>query len=137
MTTVIKAQAGDADFAVVVQLIASARENVYRSANTELIDLYWRVGDYVSQKISAEAWGKGTVSLLANYIQLRQPGLRGFSAQNIWRMRQFFEFYSGNAILSPLVRELPWSSHLHILSGSKLAEEREFYTMNTAQGTAA
>jgi DUF1016 N-terminal domain len=30
-------------------------------------------------------------------------------------------------ILSTLLRELPWSSHLHVLSRSKLAEEREFY----------
>ena len=127
MTKVIKTQAGDADFAEVVQLIASAREKVYRSVNTELIELYWSVGDYVSQKIRAEAWGKGTVSLLANYIQLRQPGLRGFSAQNIWRMRKFFEFYCGNAILSPLVRELPWTQNLIILSQSKRLEENEFY----------
>ena len=114
-------------FSEVVHLIAAARQHAYQAVNTTLIDLYWRVGDYVSQKISAEAWGKGTVSLLANYIQLRQPGLRGFSAQNIWRMRQFFEFYSGNAILSPLVRELPWTQNLIILSQSKHLEENEFY----------
>ena len=114
-------------FSEVVHLIAAARQHAYQAVNTTLIDLYWRVGDYVSQKISAEAWGKGTVSLLANYIQLRQPGLRGFSAQNIWRMRQFFEFYSGNAILSPLVRELPWTQNLIILSQSKRLDENEFY----------
>jgi predicted nuclease of restriction endonuclease-like (RecB) superfamily len=127
MSKTVMTQSSEADFAIVVQLIVAAREQVYRSVNTGLIDLYWHVGDYVSQKISAEAWGKGTVSLLANYIQLRQPGLRGFSAQNIWRMRQFFEFYSGNAILSPLVRELPWTQNLIILSQSKRLEENEFY----------
>ena len=59
--------------------------------------------------------------------QKRQPGIRGFSPQNIWRMRQFFETYRDQPILSPLLRELPWSSNLHILSRSKRPEEREFY----------
>ena len=127
MTTVIKAQAGDADFAEVVRLIGAARQKANRTVNAQLVDLYWVVGEYVSKKIATNAWGKATVSSLADYIRLRQPGQRGFSAQNIWRMRQFYEAYCDAPILSTLLRELPWSSHLHILSGSKLAEEREFY----------
>jgi predicted nuclease of restriction endonuclease-like (RecB) superfamily len=115
------------EFATVVKLIESARQRVYRAVNTELIELYWVVGEYVSKKIGADAWGKGTVAQLATYIQLRQPGLRGFSAPNIWRMRQFFETYCDSAILSPLVRELPWTHNLIILSQSKRPEEREFY----------
>jgi hypothetical protein len=35
--------------------------------------------------------------------------------------------------LSPLLRELPWSSHLHILSRSKRSEEREFYLRMATQ----
>ena len=115
------------DFAAVVQLIDSAKQRANRTINAELIDLYWSVGEYVSKKISAETWGKATVTSLADFIQQQQPGLRGFSAQNIWRMRQFFESYRDTPILSTLLRELPWSSHLHILSRSKLPEEREFY----------
>jgi len=37
-------------------------------------------------------------------------------------MRQFYKAYCDTPKLSTLLRELPWSSHLHILSGSKLAE---------------
>ena len=99
----------DHDFMAVVQLIESARQRVSRAVNTELIDLYWAVGEYVSQKISADAWGKGTVEALADYIQRHQPGFRGFSAKNIWRMRQFYEAYCDQEKLSPLVRQLPWT----------------------------
>lgn len=111
----------------VLNLIESAKQRAYRAANTELIDLYWAIGQYVSQKINTEGWGKNTVQLLANYIQLHQPSLRGFSAQNIWRMRQFFEVYQYDIKLSPLVRELTWTHNLTILSRSKRPEEREFY----------
>jgi predicted nuclease of restriction endonuclease-like (RecB) superfamily len=42
-------------------------------------------------------------------------------------MRHFFETYRDQPILSPLLRELPWCSNLHILSRSKRPEERDFY----------
>lgn len=121
------------DFAEVTHLIAAAKQRVYRSVNTELIELYWAVGEYVSQKIAAETWGKGTVEALADYIQQRQPNLRGFSAKNIWRMRQFFDTYRDNPILSALLRELPWTHNLTILSRSQRSEEREFYLKMAVQ----
>ena len=123
----------DHDFMTVVQLIESAKQRVSRAVNTELIDLYWAVGEYVSQKLSTDAWGKGTVEALADYIQRHQPGLRGFSAKNIWRMRQFYEAYRDTPILSTLLRELPWSAHLHVLTRSKYPEEREFYLRTAIQ----
>lgn len=110
-----------------VRLIEQARTRVYQTVNTEMIDLYWRIGEYVSNKVAAAEWGRGTVSSLATYIQICQPGLRGFSASNIWRMRQFFDTYGADSILAPLVRELPWTHNLIILSLSKQPAEREFY----------
>jgi len=56
-----------------------------------------------------------------------------FSAQNLWRMRQFFETYPPGSKLSTLLREVPWSAHLHVLSRTKRDEEREFYLRMTAQ----
>jgi len=115
------------DFMAVLEIIELAKQRTSRAVNVALIDLYWGVGEYVSQKLAAEVWGKGTVDALADYIQRSQPGLRGFSSKNIWRMRQFYETYRDTPILSTLLRELPWSAHLHILSRSQYPEEREFY----------
>jgi predicted nuclease of restriction endonuclease-like (RecB) superfamily len=76
----------------------------------------------------AEAdWGQGTVQALAGYIRKKQPNVRGFSARNLWRMKQFVETYRDHPKLAPLVRELSWTHNLMILSRSKMDEEREFY----------
>ena len=123
----------DAAFAEVVGMIKAARGRALQAANIELVDLYWRLGDYLHHKIEADGWAKGTVVQLAAYVAQREPGLRGFSAQNLWRMRQFFAAYRDNTKLSPLLRVLPWSSHLHILSRAKRPEEREFYLRMAAQ----
>jgi predicted nuclease of restriction endonuclease-like (RecB) superfamily len=114
-------------FAEIVGMIESSRHRAAQTVNAILVDLYWSVGEYISRKIQADGWGKGTVEALSAYVQQRQPGIRGFSSQNLWRMRQFFETYGGLPNLSTLLRELPWSSHLHILSRAKRPEEREFY----------
>ena len=117
----------------VVQIIDLARQRVAQSVNIALIDLYWQVGQYISRKIEAVAWGKGTVKELSKFVQLRQPGVSGFSPQNLWRMRQFYDAYCNHPEISTLLRELPWSSNLHILTRAKLPEEREFYLRMATQ----
>lgn len=52
---------------------------------------------------------------LAAYIAQREPGIRGFSPESLWRMRQCFGAYRHKPKLSALLRVLPWSSNLHIL----------------------
>ena len=121
------------DFSEITRLIESARQRAYQAVNTALIELYWQVGAYLSGKIKAAEWGAGVVEQLAQHIATTQPGLRGFSAKNIWRMRQFFEAYRDSPILSALLRELPRTHNLILLSRSKRPEEREFYLKRAAQ----
>jgi predicted nuclease of restriction endonuclease-like (RecB) superfamily len=85
------------------------------------------VGEHISQKIKENGWGKGTVEALSQTIQRRYPGTTGYSARNLWRMRQFYDVYHNQPILAPLVRELAWSHNTAIMSRCKSIEEREFY----------
>lgn len=120
--------AADADgFGEILGLIASARQQAVQAVNVALIDLYWRVGAIISRKIAAAEWGDGVVSRLAERIALEHPGLRGFTRPNLFRMRQFYETYCGDEKVSALLRQLPWTHNLTILSQSKRPEEREFY----------
>ena len=114
-------------FSEVVRLIAASREKAIQTVNTALIDLYWQVGATISHKIEAAEWGDGVVDRLAQFIARTEPGLRGFTRRNLFRMRQFYEAYKEDRIVSPLVTQLPWSHHLIILGQSKHPEEREFY----------
>lgn len=115
------------DFTEITQLIIAARVRAVQAVNTALIDLYWQVGQTISQKIAQTQWGDGVVALLAAHLAQTQPGLRGFTARNLFRMRQFYEAYQGDEKVSPLTRQLPWTHNLIILNQSKRPEEREFY----------
>ena len=111
----------------VVLMIKQAQSTALRLVNTTLIDLYWRVGEYVSIKSANDGWGKSTVAELAKYIKSEAPKVDGFSDKNIWRMKQFYETYTNSSKLSPLVREVSWTNNLIIFSRAKSEEEREFY----------
>jgi DUF1016 N-terminal domain len=71
--------------------------------------------------------GTNIVEDLAKYLDMNLRNVTGFSARNLWRMKQFYETYKDNSILSPLVTELSWTNNLFILSSTKSLEEREFY----------
>lgn len=117
----------DASFSEITQLIVSARQRAVQAVNTELIELHWQVGAYISHKIEAAEWGDGVVAQLATHLARTQPGLRDFTRPNLFRMRQFYEAYRHDAKVSALLRQLPWTQNLIILNQSKRPEEREFY----------
>ena len=108
-------------------IIQQSKNKALKSVNTILVDLYWEVGKYVSKKIISSEWGKSVVKELSEYIQNTEPDIKGFSHQNIWRMKQFYEYYEKFPKLSPLVREITWTNNMLILSKSKTEYEKEFY----------
>lgn len=81
-------------FLPVLSVIQQARSRALSTANQQLLELYWQIGEYLSLKVAEQDWGQGTVRELAQWLAEREPNLRGFSAQNLWRMKQFYEAYA-------------------------------------------
>ncbi len=115
------------EFDEIVAIIDQARQKAFRAVNRELIEMYWQIGKYISEKVKSNAWGKSIVQEFAAFVQSKYAGIKGFSAQNIWRMKQFYETYAGNEKLSTLSRELTWSNNVLIMVSAKTTEAQEFY----------
>jgi predicted nuclease of restriction endonuclease-like (RecB) superfamily len=115
------------DFIKIYEIIASTKENVWYGVNSAMIKLYWTIGQFVSNKVKNDGWGKNVVEGLSEYILSRDTSSKGFSARNIWRMKQFYETYEKNTELSAVLTEISWSNHLHVLTKTKLMEEKVFY----------
>ena len=116
-------------FDEVLALIEAAKRRAYQAVNSELVALYWQLGEYISNKIERAEWGDGVVEQLALAIARQHPGLRGFTRANLFRMRQFYEAYRGDEKVAALLRQLPWTHHLLILGRSKQPEENAFYIL--------
>jgi len=128
-------------------LIYRRQYEAMKKVNTELIELYWEIGAEIERKQQKEGWGKSVVEILSVELQKEFPGVKGFSARNLWRMRNFYvehtqklilpprvaelDSNSKIRILPPLVAEISWSKNNVILEKCKDPLEREFYIKAT------
>lgn len=118
-------------FIEVKERIHQAQYDALRSVNKELIQLYWDIGRKIVERQSALSWGKSVVETLSLDLQKEFPGIRGFSAANLWRIRNFYAEYSNNIKLAPMVREIGWAHNVIIMEKCKDGLEKEFYLKMT------
>jgi len=107
--------------------ILTSQYEALKYVNKELIALYWGIGESIVEKQEKYGWGKSVVKNLSNELQKEFVGMKGFSAQNLWNMRQFYLEYHGNEKLQTLSGEIGWSHNVVIFQKCKDSLEREFY----------
>jgi predicted nuclease of restriction endonuclease-like (RecB) superfamily len=76
--------------------ILSSRYRAAVLANKEMLGLYFAVGKLISEKTKKEKWGAKVLEQISNDLQNELPGLRGFSASNIKRMRIFYDSWENH-----------------------------------------
>ncbi len=84
-------------------------QSQYRSAKLitgEQLSLYFGIGRYVSANSRKGAWGTGAISRISEQLRRELPGLRGFSAESIKKMRSFYEYWQPYLNRSPLATDL-------------------------------
>ncbi|MCT4615313.1 MAG: PDDEXK nuclease domain-containing protein [Marinifilaceae bacterium] len=72
------------------QKIISSRYIVARLANIEMLKLYYSVGQMIEFQAKTQDWGSKVLETVTQRLQQELPGLRGFSAQNMKKMRVFY-----------------------------------------------
>jgi predicted nuclease of restriction endonuclease-like (RecB) superfamily len=125
------------------ELIYRRQYEAMKKVNAELIQLYWEIGEEIYNQQQEKGWGKSVVEVLSKELQKEFPGVAGFSARNLWLMRNFYVEYSQAAklqplvaeiqkpILPPLVAEIGWTHNIVIMQKCKDYSEREFYIKMT------
>jgi len=112
-------------------LIYRRQYEAMKQVNKELIQLYWEIGEEINNQQNEKGWGKSIVEILSKELQKEFPGVQGFSARNLWRMRNFYLEFSQSPNLPPLVAEISWSKVTVIMEKCKDPLEREFYIKMT------
>lgn len=118
---------GNSDFSEIIKIIKQARERALKSVNAEMINMYWQIGEYLSELCKESSFGDEVIDEVASYIAKNNPGIKGFNRRGLYRMKQFYELYKGDEFVSPLVTQISWTNHLIIMTGAKTQEERHFY----------
>lgn len=77
-----------------------------KAVNSELIIKYWRIGEIILSKQKQYSWGNSIVEQLSSDLRKEYPATTGYSANNLWMMRQLYNEYSNNEFLEQLVQDL-------------------------------
>jgi len=115
------------------QRVRAAQYAALKIVNKELINMNWDIGKMITERQKGATWGKSVVEKLSLDLRAEFPGVKGFSSQNLWYMRQFYNSYNGKPKLQPLVGEISWSKHLIVMSKCSDDKEREFYIRMTSK----
>ncbi len=125
MNDIIKKESNS--FSDILSIIEGAKHRAMKAVNTELINMYYEVGKYLSSLCAESAFGDKVIDEVAAYIAESNPTIKGFNRRGLYRMKQFYETYKDDEFVSTLLSQISWSNHLAIMSGTKSAEERRFY----------
>ena len=115
------------------QKIYSAKSKAIIAVNRQMIELYFDIGKEIVAKQEVLGWGKSIVEKMSKDLKDEFGSKSGFSAQNLWYMRQFYLTYKDNLNLQQLVGEISWSANILIFSKCKDEKEREYYIKQTIQ----
>jgi len=113
--------------------VAAARWRAQRVVNTELLRLYWRLGNAVLERQREEGWGTRVIDRLATDLRAAFPDMRGLSRSNIKYMRQMAGAWSEEAISQQAVGQLPWGHVTVLLDKVSDQVERDWYAAAAAQ----
>jgi predicted nuclease of restriction endonuclease-like (RecB) superfamily len=139
--------------------ILSSRYRAAVLVNQEMLTLYFSVGKQISEKTHEEAWGTSVLERLSQDLQNELPGLKGFSATNLKRMRLFYDEWNSLFTISSSVTnqlqlsdnksitirpsvtdelknlflQVSFTHHYELLTKTVTLEERIFYIQKVAQ----
>ena len=107
-----------------IQIISQSKQNALKKVNEELIQMYWKIGEYLSTESMKTSFGDAYIDTVAEEIQNAFPGIKGFNRRGLYRMKKFYETYADDEFVATLLSQI---HHLAIISKGKTPEERHFY----------
>ena len=118
-------------FNSIVDAINSARYQASRSLNRHIVSLNYEIGRLIVLNQEKYGWGKAIVDSLSKDINKKIDGIKGYSSQNLWRMRQFFLEYKNEPELLKIAKEIPWGQNMLIIHKIKNKNAKNYYLKST------
>ncbi len=119
------------------QRIAHSQYHAVLAVNTELVALYWKIGNDILERQKQQGWGSKVIEQLAKDLKQAFPEMKGFSRANLLYMRAFADawpdFEAPHANVQQLVGQIPWGHNLVLLSKFKDREQRLWYAEQSTQ----
>lgn len=144
----------------IISLIEQSKLKAILSVNTELLTLYWEIGNDILTKQKEQGWGTKVITQLSKDLTERFPDDRGYSERNLKYMRKFALSYPDfpivqvplaqleqlpirkaalaelpcdeNGVVQVPLAQISWYHHMSLISKVPTEAERAFYIIETA-----
>ena len=120
-------------FNQIVQKIEKARYQAFQSINKHNIILNFEIGQTIVTEQNKHSWGKSVVERLSKDLTKIMDSKKGYSAQTLWNMRQFYLEYKNNSELFELACHVPWMHNMLIIQKIKNNDARKYYLTATKE----
>ena len=107
--------------------IHAAQQRAVLAVNTEMLRLYWSLGQDILGRQKEQGWGAGIVDQVSADLRAAFPEMKGFSRSNLMYMRAFAEAWSSPEFVQQPVGQLPWGHNVLLLTRLKSGADRLAY----------
>jgi len=128
-----KLSAYNSFFSKIIDTINSSRYQAFKSLNKFHIGQNFEIGRIIVENQDKNRWGQSIVDTLSKDINKQIDGVKGYSPQNLWRMRQFYLEYKDEPELLEMAMKIPWGQNMLIIQQLKDNKERKYYLKATDQ----
>ena len=101
-------QVREQEFAAIDSIITAHHTTAIAKVNAEALQMYWEIGQFISERLKTAEWGAKVVGDLSDYIKRHGPKRRGYSKRNLYNMVKFYEIYSDPCFVG-LIQQLQLS----------------------------
>ena len=108
--------------------------------NTEMLNMYWDLGEMIIKKQSETKWGDGLIDQLSKDLNSEFPSMKGFSYRNLSYIRKWVLFYTNidYSFVPQLVAELNQKypqivKQLQLIDNNKLIKVSQVVRLNTGE----
>jgi len=127
----------------IINQIKNAQIVTALKVNSDMLNLYWFIGNSILDVQKSKGWGSKIIDELAHNIKLEFPDTTGFSVRNLKYMRMFAEAYpvfpivqvplaqNKNEFVQVNLAQITWYHHISLLPKIKDFNERIFYVIET------
>ena len=114
-------------------LIKTSQIKAALAVNSELIQLYWKIGQDILQRQQQEGWGSKVIERLSQDLKREFPNMKGFSPRNLKYMRALAEAYPDEQIVLRLIAQIPWGHNQSLLNKLSTLDQRLWYAQKSIE----
>ena len=103
------------------------------AVNSELVKLYWQIGQDILKRQQQYGWGAKVIERLAADLRHAFPDMKGFSPRNLKYMRAFAETYPDERFVQEMLAQITWYHNITLIEKVKSENERLWYAHKTIQ----